>query len=150
RPRGPSSTRCNAPAASSANVAPGGRRGAVAGQRAWHHGCHPWRPAAAAVMVGGEGASGTPGRNLTMMHQTLSRWFTVEQMGDVVVVRFAHTSIRDDEVVDEVRQQLYDMVGQGQRLFVLNLGPVTALASRALGVLVGLHRKLDAAGGRLV
>jgi anti-anti-sigma factor len=85
-----------------------------------------------------------------MMQHTLSRWFTVEQVGDVAVVRFAATSIRDDDVVDEVRHQLYEMVGQGQRLFVLNLGPVTALASRALGVLVGLHKKLDEAGGRLV
>ncbi len=92
---------------------------------------------------------GTPGRNLTMT-QTLSRWFTVEQVGEVMVVRFAHTNIRDDDVVDEVRQQLSEMVGQGHRLFVLNLGPVTALASRALGVLVGLHKKLDEAGGRLV
>jgi len=53
-------------------------------------------------------------------------------------------------VVDEVRPQLFQMVGQGQRLFVLNLGQVTGLASRALGVLVGLHKRLDAAGGRLV
>ena len=85
-----------------------------------------------------------------MMQHTLSRWFTVEQVGDVTVVRFAHASIRDDEVVDEVRHQLFEMVGQGQRLVVLNLGRVIALASRALGVLVGLHRKLDAVGGRLV
>jgi anti-anti-sigma factor len=91
-----------------------------------------------------------PGRNLTMTKQTLSRWFTTEEVGGVLVVRFVRASIRDDEVVDEVRQQLYEMVGQGHRLFVLNLGQVTALASRALGVLVGLHKRLGAVGGQLV
>jgi anti-anti-sigma factor len=85
-----------------------------------------------------------------MIQQTLSRWFTAEQVGAVTFVRFAHTSIRDDEVVDDVRQQLFEMVGQGQRLLVLNLGQVTGLASRALGVLVGLHKRLAEVGGRLV
>jgi anti-anti-sigma factor len=85
-----------------------------------------------------------------MITESMSRWFTVEQEGDVTVIRFARASIRDDEVVDEVRQQLSEMVGRGRRLLVLNLGRVTGLASRALGVLVGLHKKLDAAGGRLV
>jgi anti-anti-sigma factor len=85
-----------------------------------------------------------------MMQPTLSSWFTVDQVGDVTVVRFARASILADEAVDEVRRQLFEMVGQGRRLFVLNFGQVTGLASRALGVVVGLHNKLSAAGGRLV
>ncbi len=85
-----------------------------------------------------------------MTQQTLSRWFTVEQVGDVTIVRFAHASILADEAIDEVRRQLFEMVGQGRCLFVLNFGQVTGLASRTLGVLVGLHKKLSAAGGRLV
>lgn len=85
-----------------------------------------------------------------MTEQSLSRWFTVEQAGAVTVVRFAHASILADEAVDEVRRQLFEMVGQGRRLFVLSFGQITGLASRALGVVVGLHKKLSAAGGRLV
>jgi anti-sigma B factor antagonist len=85
-----------------------------------------------------------------MTEQALSRWFTVEQVGAVTVVRFAHASILADEAVDEVRRHLFELVGQGRRLFVLSFGQVTGLASRALGVIVGLHNKLSAAGGRLV
>ncbi|HEX5273164.1 MAG TPA: STAS domain-containing protein [Gemmataceae bacterium] len=85
-----------------------------------------------------------------MAQHTLSRWFTVEQVGDVTVVRFAHASILADEAVDEVRQQLFEMVGEGRRSFVLSFARVTGLASRALGVLVGLHKKISTAGGRLV
>jgi anti-anti-sigma factor len=85
-----------------------------------------------------------------MTQPTLSRWFTVEQVGDVTVVRFAHASILADEAVDEVRRHLFELVGQGRRLFVISFGRVTGLASRALGVLVGLHNKLSASGGRLV
>jgi anti-anti-sigma factor len=85
-----------------------------------------------------------------MTQQTLSRWFTVEQIGDVTVVRFAHASILADEAVDEVRRHLFDLAGQGRRLFVISFGQVTGLASRALGVVVALHNKLSASGGRLV
>jgi len=78
-------------------------------------------------------------------------WFTIEQVGDVTVVRFAHARILEDEIVAEIREQLFDLVNrEGRRLFVLNFGPVMGLASRMLGQLVGLHRKLTEAGGRLV
>jgi anti-sigma B factor antagonist len=85
-----------------------------------------------------------------MTQPTLSRWFTVEEVGDVTIVRFARASILADEAVDEVRRHLFDLAGQGRRLFVLSFAQVTGLASRALGVLVGLHNKLSATGGRLV
>ena len=84
-------------------------------------------------------------------HNTLSPWFAIEQAGDVIVVRFARTSILEDEVIAGVREQLFDLVdNQGRRLFVINFGKVTGLASRMLGQLVALHKKLDAVGGRLV
>jgi anti-sigma B factor antagonist len=86
-----------------------------------------------------------------MAQQTLSRWFTVDQVGAVTVVRFAHVSILDDEVVDHIRAELYEMVEhEGRRLVVLNFGQVTGLASRTLGAIVGLHKRLEAVGGRLV
>jgi anti-anti-sigma factor len=86
-----------------------------------------------------------------MTQQTLSRWFTVEQVGDVTVVRFAHLDILADEAVDEIRERLLEMVAhQDRRLLVLSFGQVTGLASRMLGLLVGLHKRLSAAGGQLV
>jgi anti-sigma B factor antagonist len=84
-------------------------------------------------------------------HNTLSPWFAIEQSGDVTVVRFARANILEDEVIASVREQLFDLVdNQGRRLFVINFGKVTGLASRMLGQLVALHKKLDAVGGRLV
>jgi anti-anti-sigma factor len=75
----------------------------------------------------------------------------VEQVGAVTVVRFARRSILEDEVVALIRERLFDLVDQeGRRLFVLNLGQLTGLASRMLGQLVALHNRLQAARGRLV
>ena len=78
-------------------------------------------------------------------------WLTVEQAGAVTVVRFARASILEDEAVALVRERLFDLVDrQGQRLVVLNFGRVVGLTSRMLGQVVALHKKLQAAGGRLV
>jgi anti-anti-sigma factor len=80
-----------------------------------------------------------------------SRLFTVEQVGAVTVVRFSRVSMLEDEVVAQVRACLFDLVEkQGRRLVVLNFGRVTSLASRMLGQLVALHKKLQEVGGRLV
>jgi anti-anti-sigma factor len=86
-----------------------------------------------------------------MSPQTLARWFTVEQRGDVTLIRFVHASILADEVVAEIREQLFDLVEhEGRRLFVLNFSQVKSLASRMLGQLVALHKRLREVDGRLV
>ena len=79
-----------------------------------------------------------------------SPWFSTEQVGAVTVIRFTHPRILEDETIAQVREQLFDLVDRGNRLFVLNFGRVTGLASRMLGQLVALHNRLRAAGGRLV
>jgi anti-anti-sigma factor len=77
--------------------------------------------------------------------------FTVEQVDSVTVVRFAQVAILEDEVVALVREQLFDLVErEGRRLFVLNFGKVTGLASRMLGQLVALHKRLQEVGGKMV
>jgi hypothetical protein len=56
-------------------------------------------------------------------YNTASPWFTVEEAGDVTVVRFARASILEDEAVALVRERLFELVdNQGRRLFVLNFG----------------------------
>ncbi len=86
-----------------------------------------------------------------MTPRSLPPSFTVEQVGDVTLVRFAQPSILEDEVVASIREHLFDLVDrEGRRLFVLNFGKVTGLASRMLGQLVALHRKLQDVGGRVV
>ena len=80
-----------------------------------------------------------------------SRWFTVEEVNGVTVVQFAQVSILDDEVVALIREKLFDLVDrEGRRLFVLNFRRVKGLASRMLGQLVALHKRLQEVGGRLV
>jgi hypothetical protein len=75
----------------------------------------------------------------------------VEQAGAVTVVRFARAGILEDEAVALVRETLFDLVDrQGQHLVVLNFGRALGLTSRMLGQVVALHKKLRAAGGRLV
>src|SRR5262249_60537501 len=86
-----------------------------------------------------------------MAAQAISRWFTVEQVGEATVVRFAQARILDDDVVDQVHERLMGLVDRdGRRLFILSFGQVMGLASRMLGELVGLHKRLQKAGGRLV
>src|SRR5262249_61339843 len=79
-----------------------------------------------------------------------SPWFSTEQVGAVTVVRFTHPRILEDETIAQVREELFDLVDRGNRLFVLNFGRVTGLASRMLGQLVALHNRLRTSGGRLV
>lgn len=86
-----------------------------------------------------------------MSTQTTSRWFTVEQRGDVTIVRFANANIMDDVVVGLIREHLFHLVDdEGRRLFVLNFSQVKSLASRMLGQLVALHNRLQEVGGRVV
>jgi anti-anti-sigma factor len=81
----------------------------------------------------------------------LSRWFEIEQVGDVTVVRFTQPAILEDEVIAAIREQLFLLVDEeGRRLFVLNFANVRSLASRMLGQLVALHKKLQGADGRMV
>jgi anti-anti-sigma factor len=85
------------------------------------------------------------------MPEPLSRWFEVELVGDVTIVRFRQPAILEDEVIASIREQLFHLVDdEGRRLFVLNFANVKSLASRMLGQLVALHKKLQTNGGRLV
>jgi anti-sigma B factor antagonist len=81
----------------------------------------------------------------------VSSWFAVEQVGPLTVVQFGDVGFPEDEAVAEVRERLFDLVDRvGRRQFLLRFGKVKGLASRMLGQLVALHKKLDAVGGRLV
>jgi anti-sigma B factor antagonist len=86
-----------------------------------------------------------------MTTRAVSSWFAVEQVGPLTVVRFGGVGFPEDEAVAEVRERLFDLVDrEGRRQFLLRFGRVRGLASRILGQLVALHKKLEAVGGRLV
>src|SRR5437762_3217775 len=72
-----------------------------------------------------------------------------EDIGDVSVVRLKLPRVRDDDA-QEFFKQIYSLVDDmHRRNMVLSLGPVEYLPSMALGKLVMLNRKAQAAQGRL-
>jgi anti-anti-sigma factor len=79
-----------------------------------------------------------------------SRWLEREDFGDVTVVRVRAPRLGDDEITREIFDQIDTLVSVvGRRHLVLNLGAAEYLPSLALGKLVLLNRRAQAAGGRL-
>jgi anti-sigma B factor antagonist len=75
----------------------------------------------------------------------------IEPVGDVTVVRFTDKKLIDDQTIRLIGDQLCSLVDeQGQRIILLNFVNVEYLSSAALGKLIILHKKVIAAGGRLV
>src|SRR5947209_8791590 len=78
-------------------------------------------------------------------HQPL---LEVEPRGPVTLVRFSGRSIWQEEPSRDVGEQLFGLVTDNCRL-VLNFGTVESMGSTMLGKLFALHKKVQAAGGRL-
>jgi anti-anti-sigma factor len=69
----------------------------------------------------------------------------------VLVLTILEPELRTDEVVDGVRQELFDAVARhGTGKVVLDLQKVRYLASAGFQPLLSLHRKLQEEGSRLV
>jgi anti-sigma B factor antagonist len=76
-------------------------------------------------------------------------WLEREDRGDVTVVRLKLPRLGDDDA-QAIFKQVYSLVDDmGRNKLVLDLGPVEYLPSVALGKLVMLNRKAQAANGRL-
>ncbi len=76
-------------------------------------------------------------------------WLQREDVGDVTVVRLKLARVGDEDAL-ALFKQIYSLVDDmGRRNLVLSLGPVEYLPSMALGKLVMLNRKAQAAQGRL-
>ncbi len=77
---------------------------------------------------------------------------TTEVVGGATVARFRGDAFCLDETTAppaaDVLNGLADQVGPGK--LVLNLANVTYMSSAGLGVLIALHKKMQAAGGQLV
>jgi anti-anti-sigma factor len=77
---------------------------------------------------------------------------TPEWQARTVLVRFAGDRVSlDDDSVALLREQLDDLAGEaGGRRLVLDFCNVGFISSTALGLLIRLHRQVQAAGGRLM
>jgi len=79
------------------------------------------------------------------------RRIEVEHIGDVTVIRFVDRKMVDEESIQALGQQLFRLVEEaGRRQLLVSFKDVDYLASAVLGKLITLHRKLQAAGGRLI
>jgi anti-anti-sigma factor len=79
-----------------------------------------------------------------------SHWLEREDVGDVTLVRIKLARLQDDDA-QSLFKQIYSLIDDmGRRNLVLNLHVVEYLPSMALGKLVMLNRKAQAAQGRLV
>ena len=74
----------------------------------------------------------------------------VTEQGEVVVVTFVDRRLHHEQTVFAVGEELYALADARRgRKFVLDLGTVETLSSRALGVLIRLYRRVRNAGGEL-
>jgi anti-sigma B factor antagonist len=84
-----------------------------------------------------------------MSQSAPQHWLKVESVGEVAVVRFLQPRVLDEEVINYIGQELLRLVTEGCRRIVLDFRAVEALATHMLGELIVVHKRLQAAGGRL-
>ena len=73
-----------------------------------------------------------------------------ETIDGVTVVSFVDSTIRDEEVIQAVGDELFSLVeDDGHTQLLLNFGNVQYLSSAALGKLINLRNKIKKAGGTL-
>jgi anti-anti-sigma factor len=79
-----------------------------------------------------------------------SHWLEREDFGGVTVVRLKPPQAPDDDTIRAVFEPIFSLVGEvGRNQLVLNFAAVGHLPSLAVGKLVMLNRKVQAAEGRL-
>ena len=77
-------------------------------------------------------------------------WFTVEQKGEVTVVRFKIARLLKEGTVEVIGDEILDLVKDpAHRKLVLDLSTVERVYSVVVGKIAALHKKLQAEGGRL-
>ncbi len=84
------------------------------------------------------------------MSQPPRRRLRLETIDGVSVVSFVDKQLITDESIQEVGDQLYSLVEkEGHKQILLNFGDVQFLSSQALGKLINLKKKVNAAKGKL-
>jgi len=86
-----------------------------------------------------------------MTTQPRRRRLELEDVGEVTVVNFVDKKILDEQNIQIIGEQLFDLVdNQGKKKILLNFGNVEFLSSAALGKLITMNKKVQQAGGKLV
>jgi anti-sigma B factor antagonist len=86
-----------------------------------------------------------------MTTQPRRKRLELEDVGEVTVVNFVDKKILDEQNIQIIGEQLFDLVdNQAKKKILLNFGNVEFLSSAALGKLITLNKKVQQAGGKLV
>jgi anti-sigma B factor antagonist len=84
-----------------------------------------------------------------MSEKHSSHWLEREDIGDITVVRLKTPKVLDEDTTRAVFDPIYTLCSIGRNRLVLNLAASDFLPSIALGKLVMLNRKVQAANGKL-
>jgi anti-sigma B factor antagonist len=85
-----------------------------------------------------------------MNPQPRRRRLDEELVGDVTVVTFIDKKILDEQNIQIIGEQLFDLVdNQNRKKILLNFANVEFLSSAALGKLITMNKKAQAANGKL-
>ena len=86
-----------------------------------------------------------------MKSQLLRRRLELEDIGEVTVASFTDRKLLDEESLQAIGEQLASLVEEfGRKKLVLNFSNIQDISSLALGMLLSLNKKVQAAGGKLV
>ena len=84
------------------------------------------------------------------MSQGRRRRIDVEEVGDVTVVKFVDKRILDEQNIQQIGDQLFELVDdEGKRKLLLNFDAVEYLSSAALGKLITMNKKVRGVSGQL-
>lgn len=84
------------------------------------------------------------------MAQGRRRRIDVEEIGDVTVVRFIDKKILDEQNIQVIGDQLFELVDdEGRKKLLLDFSNVEYLSSQALGKLITLNKKIRQVSGQL-
>ena len=78
--------------------------------------------------------------------------FILQPIGKVMVVEFRQPSLMDPVILENTAKRLYELVeAEDHRNVILDFEKVQYLSSQAIGILLGMKKKIDALGhGKLV
>lgn len=84
------------------------------------------------------------------MSQGRKRRIEVSEVGEVAVVNFIDKRILDEQNIQTIGEQLFELVeSEGRKKLLLNFKNVEYLSSAALGKLINLNNKVRKAAGQL-
>lgn len=79
------------------------------------------------------------------------RRLEIEDIGDVTIVNFTDKKILDEQNIQTIGEELYELVDKkGRKKILLCFSNIEYFSTAAFGKLIVFNKKVTAAGGRLI